>query len=126
MNTQTVQVLSPSPERCQPACRYFDQCGGCSLQYWSHDGQLASKEQIVLDQLRRFASVAPQQMASPLVSPPYGYRYRCRFALRWHKGKLQFGLRQKASNAICDIDDCLVLAEPLQEIPGCSSRYCRR
>lgn len=117
MNTQTVQVLSPSPERCQPACRYFDQCGGCSLQYWSHDGQLASKEQIVLDQLRRFASVAPQQMASPLVSPPYGYRYRCRFALRWHKGKLQFGLRQKASNAICDIDDCPVLAEPLQEIP---------
>ena len=117
MNTQVVHVLAPSPERCQPACRYFDQCGGCSLQYWSHEGQLTGKEQIVLDQLRRFASVAPQQMASPLLSPPYGYRYRCRFALRWRKGQLQFGLRQKASNAICDIDHCPVLAEPLQEIP---------
>ena len=117
MNTQVVQVLAPSPERCQPACRYFAQCGGCSLQYWSHEGQLASKEHIVLDQLRRFAAVTPQQVASPLQSPPYGYRYRCRFALRWHKGELQFGLRQKASNAICDIDDCPVLAEPLQQIP---------
>ena len=117
MNARATQVLASSSERCTPACRYFDRCGGCSLQYWSHDGQLAGKEQIVLDQLRRFAGVTPLEVAKPLMSPSYGYRYRCRFALRWHKGQLQFGLRQKASNAICEIDDCPVLAESLREIP---------
>ncbi len=117
MNAWATQVLASSPERCVPPCRYFKRCGGCSLQYWSHDGQLSGKAHIVLDQLRRFAGVSPLEVAEPLVSLPYGYRYRCRFALRWHKGALQFGFRQRASNAICEIDDCLVLAEPLREVP---------
>lgn len=118
INARVKEVGQASAERCQPACPHFHQCGGCSLQYWSHEGQLRGKQQIVLDQLRRFANVIPGHMEPPLISPPYGYRYRCRFAIRWQKGKLQLGFREKASNAICDIHQCLVLAEPLREIPS--------
>nr|MDT0250667.1 23S rRNA (uracil(1939)-C(5))-methyltransferase RlmD [Endozoicomonas sp.] len=42
----------------------------------------------------------------------------CRFAIRWKKGNLQLGFREKSNNAICVIDHCPVLAEPLREIPG--------
>ncbi|WP_020583287.1 23S rRNA (uracil(1939)-C(5))-methyltransferase RlmD [Endozoicomonas elysicola] len=118
MNARVKEILTPSPERRDPECQHFRQCGGCSLQYWSHEGQLSSKQQIVLDQLRRFANISPEYIDESLVSPPYGYRYRCRLAIRWLKGSLQLGFREKANNTICVIEDCPVLAEPLQEIPA--------
>ncbi len=117
-NASVKTVVSASPQRCEPTCRHFRQCGGCSLQYWSYDGQLSAKQGIVLDQLARFASVAPEHLEAPLSSSPYGYRHRCRFAIRWRKGRLQLGFREKGSNAICDIIQCPVLAAPLQEIPS--------
>lgn len=117
MNARAKEILTASPERCEPECRHFRQCGGCSLQYWSHEGQLSSKQQIVLDQLRRFANINPEHIEESLISPSYGYRHRCRFAIRWQKGNLQLGFREKANNAICVIDGCPVLAEPLQDIP---------
>ena len=117
MNARVKEVLSASSERCEPACRHFHRCGGCNLQYWSHAGQLEGKQQIVLDQLRRFANVVPEHVEDPLISPPYGYRYRCRFAIRWRKGRLSLGFREKGSNTICEINECPVLAEPLQEMP---------
>lgn len=117
MNARVKEVLSVSPLRCEPVCSHFRQCGGCSLQYWSHEGQLDSKQHIVLDQLRRFTRVVPEHIEEPLVSPSYGYRYRCRFAMRWRKGRLSLGFREKGSNTICEIDECPILAEPLQAMP---------
>ena len=117
INARMRELVTESPERCQPACRHFKQCGGCSLQYWSHEGQLKGKEQIVLDQLKRFSGLEPEQVIEPLVSEPYGYRYRCRLAIRWKKGALHLGFREKASQAICAVKECPVLAEPLRELP---------
>ena len=58
INARVKEVLSASSERREPACANFHQCGGCST--GSHEGQLDSKQQIVLDQLRRFAHVVPE------------------------------------------------------------------
>ena len=78
------------------------------MQYWTHEGQLQGKAHMVLDQLQRFANTTPQQVDAPIVSAPYGYRHRARFAIRWHKGALQLGFREKSSSAICTIQHCLV------------------
>ena len=117
INARVKEVVKASSERCEPACRHFKQCGGCSLQFWSHDGQLAGKQRIVEDQLQRFASLESQEIIEPLVSGAYDYRYRCRLAIRWKKGRLHLGFREKASQAICSVTECPVLAEPLQKLP---------
>ena len=117
VSARTREVIQPSTERCQPVCRHFKQCGGCSLQYWSHEGQLQGKQQIVLDQLRRFADVVPKEVIAPLVSSSYDYRYRCRLSIRWKKGQLHLGFREKGSQAICTITECPVLVKPLQALP---------
>ncbi|WP_263078796.1 23S rRNA (uracil(1939)-C(5))-methyltransferase RlmD [Endozoicomonas sp. Mp262] len=117
MDARVRQVLAESTERCQVDCPHFGQCGGCSLQYWSHEGQLKGKQRIVLDQLNRFGGIAPVDITEPLVSEPYGYRHRCRLAIRWQKGQLQLGFRASQSQSICDINVCPVLAEPLQALP---------
>ena len=117
-NARVSKVVSASPERCEPVCEHFYRCGGCHLQYWSYAGQLRAKQDSVLDQLVRFAGITPEHIDAPLTSSPYGYRHRCRLAIRWHKGRLQLGFREKGSNAICDIIQCSVLALPLQEMPS--------
>ena len=118
INGRVEAVIHASEDRVNPPCKHFKQCGGCSLQYWSHSGQLAGKQDIVLDQLRRFSSLTPQNIASPLVSEPYGYRHRARLSIRWQKGGLALGFREKQSKAICSISECPVLSEPLQSLPG--------
>ena len=117
LSGHVTEVITPSAERVEPQCRYFKRCGGCSLQYWSHEGQLQGKQHMVLDQLQRFANVVPQQIDAPIVSSAYGYRHRARFAIRWYKGELHLGFREKSSNVICTIQRCVVLAEPLQIVP---------
>ena len=114
---RVINVESASDERVPPPCRHFKVCGGCSLQYWSHEGQLQGKQSIVLDQLQRFSSLTPAEIAEPLASQPYGYRYRARLSILWKKGRLSLGFREKQSKQIVDIRECPVLAEPLQPLP---------
>ncbi len=115
-SAETVLIEQASPERVDPLCPHFNQCGGCSLQYWSHEGQLQGKQSIVLDQLRRFSHLTPETLADPLISAPYGYRHRCRLSLIWRKSKLQLGFRQQQSKNIIDVEQCPVLVEPLQPL----------
>ncbi len=123
MNARVSAVVDASAERCEPLCRHFKQCGGCSLQYNTHDAQLKNKQSIVIDQLQRFAKVCPESIDEPLRSAPYGYRHRSRLSMRWKKGQLLMGFREKGSNAICQISECPVLAEPLQNMPALLRTY---
>lgn len=118
INARVKTLLTSSDQRVEPPCPHFKQCGGCSLQYWSHEGQLQGKQEIVLDQLQRFSSLEPQELVEPLVSSPYGYRYRCRLSMHWKGGQLSLGFREKLSKKIVSIQTCQVLAEPLQALPG--------
>ncbi len=118
ISARTREIVRAAPERTEPLCRHFRQCGGCSLQYWTHEGQLKGKQQIVLDQLRRFSDLKPETIIEPLQSEPYEYRYRCRLSIRWKKGQLHLGFREKASAAICSVTECPVLVAPLQALPA--------
>ncbi|MCR5001179.1 MAG: hypothetical protein K6A71_05225, partial [Lachnospiraceae bacterium] len=39
-----VDVLAKSPDECEPACRYFGICGGCTYQNLPYEKQLELKE----------------------------------------------------------------------------------
>src|SRR6185437_2142179 len=49
----TLRVIEPSPDRVTASCSLFGECGGCQLQHMSYPAQLAAKEAIVREQLRR-------------------------------------------------------------------------
>ena len=118
LSGKTIAVEHASEQRVKPPCQHFKTCGGCSLQYWSHEGQLQGKQDIVLDQLQRFSSLTPETVLPPLSSEPYGYRYRCRLSMRWKSGRLSLGFREQQSKQIVNISHCPVLAEPLQALPA--------
>ncbi len=111
------EILEPAPIRQAPPCPHAAECGGCSLQHMAPTAQIEAKQHILLDQLQRFASAAPAEILPPLTGPDLGYRSKARLGLRYVKPKtggrpeLVFGFREKGSNNLTDISQCLVLPE---------------
>ncbi|WP_432695408.1 23S rRNA (uracil(1939)-C(5))-methyltransferase RlmD [Marinobacterium sp. YM272] len=113
----TEQVLIESSERQQPPCAHYDQCGGCQLQHLRPEAQLSYKEQLILDQLSRFADTVPEQVASPLTSDDLGYRRSARIGINQRSsGELIIGFRRQNSNKLLDIDRCPVLDPRINQL----------
>ncbi|WP_407291477.1 23S rRNA (uracil(1939)-C(5))-methyltransferase RlmD [Stutzerimonas zhaodongensis] len=121
IEARTERVLAPSARRRAEPCPHARVCGGCNLQHLSADDQLELKQRSLAEQLSRVAAVEPQQWATSLSGPEFGYRRRARLAVRWdHKAKrLDVGFRASASQDIVVIRECPVLVQPLQTLlPG--------
>ena len=116
-----IEVLEAAPERQVPPCPHYALCGGCALQHMQPDTQIAAKEKILLDQLQRFANVRPEQVMPPLTADIAGYRRKARLGVRYvkqahtkgagNKPQLVLGFREKRTNNLTDIRECLVMPE---------------
>lgn len=114
---ECVEVLEASPQRQAPICKHYGQCGGCDLQHLDPGAQIQLKQQLVLDQLQRFASVVPAQIDTPLTGPDTGYRRSARIGINQRSdGQQLIGFRRRASHKILDIDSCPVLEPRLNQL----------
>ena len=50
---QLMAILTSSPHRIKPECRYAKKCGGCSLQHLEYTAELKQKQKIVRDAFER-------------------------------------------------------------------------
>lgn len=104
-------VANPSDERQTPPCPHFGVCGGCSLQHWQADGQIAFKQTVLAELLEHQAHVQPQQWLAPLVGERLGYRTKARLGVRYveKKGTALVGFRERGSNFLANLDSCVIL-----------------
>ncbi len=107
----TLEVLLASPERTEPLCPHFNQCGGCQLQHLTSSAQIHHKQQQALNQLQRIGGVSPETILQPLESEHWHYRRRARLGICKEKrsGTLSLGFRQQQSRQLVAIDQCPVL-----------------
>ncbi len=117
---RTVAVVSAAAERVAPPCPLAGRCGGCSLLHLAPATQLRHKTAVVLDLLERQAGLVPGQLAEPVTSPPLGYRRRARLAVASPRrgGPVRVGFREAGGNGLVAVENCPVLVEPLQRLPG--------
>ncbi|MFO1421818.1 MAG: 23S rRNA (uracil(1939)-C(5))-methyltransferase RlmD [Candidatus Competibacteraceae bacterium] len=110
---RVLEVLTPAPERVQPRCAHFDICGGCALQHWAPDRQLALKQRWLLDSLTHIGKVRPEQVLEPMTGPLWSYRRRARLGVKWvaKKGRVLVGFRERRGSFIADLRRCEVLDE---------------
>mgnify|MGYP001603647609 CR=1 FL=1 len=115
---KVLNLLVSAAERVEPACPWFQICGGCSLQHLDGSAQLAAKEKVLLDNLLRIGGVEPRKIYPPIHGPALGYRRRARLGVRWveGKGRALVGFRERFSSFIADIEYCPVLAPPADDL----------
>ena len=103
-------LLVASPERVEPPCPYYANCGGCNLQHAGYAAQLRMKAAIVAENLQRAGLALPQDcLASTLPSPQqFGYRHRLRLHLQ--EGGL-LGFYRRRSRSVVPVTRCLLATE---------------
>ncbi|MGD0253000.1 MAG: class I SAM-dependent RNA methyltransferase [Verrucomicrobiota bacterium] len=109
-----LRVVQLSPERVEPACRYFGQCGGCQYQHVDYAAQLRLKQKQIAD-LFEHVGKFPREAVAPVVPcpQPYGYRNRIMIRSQWNKPeqKLNIGFVRWDCGLVEDIEECKI-AEP--------------
>ena len=104
-------VIESSPDRRDPPCRYFGDCGGCQLQHMSYEMQLASKVRFVRDALERIARIDWPDEIPIRHGPQFGYRSRAQIRIDHRHGRI--GFNRIASHSICDVVSCPILIPEL-------------
>jgi tRNA/tmRNA/rRNA uracil-C5-methylase (TrmA/RlmC/RlmD family) len=110
-----LRVVTPSPERVAPECKYFTQCGGCQYQHIDYPAQLRFKHKQIADLFERFGKISRGVVAPVIACPsPYGYRNRIMIRSQWNgpAKKLEIGFIRADNNFVVDIEECKI-AEPV-------------
>ncbi len=113
-----LEVLQPSPERAQPLCQYFGECGGCQYQHIDYASQLRLKHKQICDLFQRIGGFDPAVIAPVIPCPqPYGYRNRIMIRSQWDKFKqgLNIGFIRADNRLVVDIEECKIAEPALNE-----------
>jgi len=110
------RLIHCSPERISAPCPYFGSCGGCDFQQMSETQQLVSKQEILIDALRRVGKIQVDVSQIQLhSSESSGYRNRLQLKLVQSGKELSWGFYKIASHEVCAVETCLVASNPLWE-----------
>ncbi|MDG6778357.1 23S rRNA (uracil(1939)-C(5))-methyltransferase RlmD [Thiomicrorhabdus sp. zzn3] len=113
-----VEVETASPDRVEPFCDMYAQCGGCQLQHLDINAQRHWKHENFIKRLMQSVNAQACQVLPPIVGQDTQYRRRARFGLAINKQDKQprLGFRQKASEELVDIQQCPILTPVLNQV----------
>jgi len=107
-----ITVLEPSPERIDPVCRHFGECGGCVLQHLDDAAYRGWKRDKVVQALKSkgietgaFQDLVPCRPAS---------RRRAVFSARRTESGIILGYNRALSHTIIDIAECPVVLPEIE------------
>jgi len=127
LETTAVDILEPSPERVQPPCPLFYECGGCHLQHMTYSQQVISKTEALVDTLQRIGKCIDPPVAEPIASPE-SLHYRIKAGLKVElRPEPIIGLYQEKSHTLINLDRCLLLHEQINAaLPLMRTQYCEK
>jgi 23S rRNA (uracil1939-C5)-methyltransferase len=106
-----IEILRPSTERIKPRCEYFMACGGCQLQHTGYEFQLAQKQSILRETLRRIGGLDYAEEIAVISGEPWAYRNRVQ--LHFKAGTC--GFHKAGSHDVQGISHCDISAPLLNE-----------
>jgi len=124
------KIITPSPYRIKPFCKYEGNCGGCGLQSIRYDGQLIIKKKWVKDRLSRIGGIEDPVVHDVIpMEDPVIYRNKAQYVVARVTGeekKLRactVGFHRARTHEAIDIDHCPIQTEAANR--G-SSELCQR
>jgi 23S rRNA (uracil1939-C5)-methyltransferase len=114
VRARMLEVLSAAPDRVAAPCPVFGRCGGCHYQHAPYSYQLAIKQQILAEELRRLGKIEPPAEIAVVSAEPFGYRNR----VQLHVEDARIGYREGRSHKLCEIEGCPVGSPKVEEAIG--------
>ncbi|KAF6509508.1 23S rRNA (uracil(1939)-C(5))-methyltransferase RlmD [Geobacillus sp. FSL K6-0789] len=123
-----VELYEPSPDRVEPPCPVYRQCGGCQLQHLSYEGQLKAKEKQVKEVLARIGKLGGVTVHPVIgMKNPWRYRNKAQVPVGEREGGLVAGFYKERTHEIIDMDACLIQQEAndvvVQAVKRIAERY---
>lgn len=112
-----LEVTSPSPDRTEPSCPAFSECGGCAFQDLSYGAECRIKEGWVRDSIRRIGGFDTEVLPIiPSVSER-GYRNKAIYqAGKGPDGRTVFGFYKRKTHEVTDASGCILQPEEFRGI----------
>ena len=113
-----VEILEPSPQRIEPRCELFGQCGGCQYQNLEYTEQVTWKRRQVAELLQHMAGI--DFPVDEVITSPRQYHYRSKITPHFQKprdGKISnIGfLITNRRQQILDVPGCPIAMESINE-----------
>ncbi|MES0362586.1 MAG: 23S rRNA (uracil(1939)-C(5))-methyltransferase RlmD [Desulfobacteria bacterium] len=137
---RVLEVMSPSPYRVKPPCRYSGVCGGCTWQFLDYEKQLFFKREHVIESLEHIGQLTDIRVHPVVPSEKvFGYRNKMEFSFSDRRWLLTEELSNKdipkdfalglhapgTFNKVLDTDACLLMPDTGNEILGDVRHYAR-
>jgi 23S rRNA (uracil1939-C5)-methyltransferase len=111
-----LNILTPSPFRTKPICRYFGICGGCSYQHIRYDQQLEIKRRQVAEAFMKIGGIAEPKVEAVIASPlTYAYRGKATLHAAREANRFTLGFMDVTGASIADIDRCEIMHESIND-----------
>ncbi len=116
-NARIIDVVDHSPDRVQPPCPYFGECGGCQWQHVDYAYQLHAKHRIVSEAFARIGHA--EVTAEPTIASPsaYGYRNKIELSVAETPAGPRLGFTARDRSTVMPIDRCLLLPRAASRAP---------
>jgi 23S rRNA (uracil1939-C5)-methyltransferase len=103
-----LEVIKPSPYRCDPVCGAYKRCGGCQLMHMDYAYQLKVKADIIESAMQRIGGFSDFKLSEMVgAKNPYRYRNKMIFPVGENKnGEIICGFYAQRSHDIMPLDDC--------------------
>lgn len=113
-----VRIIKTSPHRIEPLCPVYKTCGGCQLQHLSYEGELAEKQQQVIDALERIGHLKGIHVEPTLgAESPWNYRNKMQFPVAAAgKRNIAIGCFAAATHQVIDVTSCAIQKEGNNQI----------
>lgn len=105
-----------SPDREEPRCPVFGECGGCQYQHLPYQRECLFKEEILRETLRRIGGVCWEGPIEMVAAEPWAYRNRTQLHLAARKGDSQVGFFAAGSARHVAISHCAINSPKLNDL----------
>lgn len=115
---EILELLVPGPDRREPPCPHFADCGGCDLQHLDEAAQLRHKSAAVWETLARLSGLKLPPPKAIVAGEAWGWRLRTQVhtATSEHDGvaTVEVGYHARGSHRVVPVRRCPVLLPELE------------
>ncbi len=117
---KSLEIKHRSPDRIEPLCKHYYECGGCQVMHINYEKMLEYKRDLVIEAIKKYTKLNPKSFEIyPTIPSDKTTGYRNRSILPIKEGldtNLHVCMIKKNSNYLTAIDTCVIQNPLINEI----------